>query len=513
MNKNTEQTLVLSFEDVDIHSQQKRLFENLNLKVQEGEHLMLVGSSGSGKTALLKAVEGRFYVSKGKITRHFYENYIQQHVIEDPLFSFTNLIATVPEQAHFKNTSNTDDLYYQQRYNSSDSEDALPVHAYLNNVFRESLVESKKWNVSEVLELLMLTHLADKEIIKLSNGETKRLLIAAALVKSPSLLLMDNPMVGLDSSTRNIFDDILAAIINSGITIIMTGSPNLIPAAVTHIGILKDGQIRQIRKDAFDQKELEEKNSSGAGNGFNDNLFRDLLEHQKPAFYNYIVKLKNAFVKYGDNVILNNVNWSIRQGERWVVSGPNGSGKTTLLSLLNGDNPQVYANDVILFDRKRGTGESIWEIKQKIGFVSPELHQYFPEGNTCLQVIESGFYDTQGLFRKSDPAKRASALRWMEVFHLSAHASEPYRNISASEQRLVLLARALVKNPPLLILDEPCQGLDEPQQIYFRTIIEELCGINHTTVIYVTHHREEIPSGFELEYQLNPNYAIGFSNA
>ena len=113
---------------------------------------------------------------------------------------------------------------------------------------------------------------------------------------------------------------------------------------------------------------------------------------------------------------LKNVDWQIKQGERWALLGPNGAGKSTLLSLINGDNPQAYANDIILFDRKRGTGESIWDIKSKTGFVSPELYQYFPTDNSCLQVIESGFYDTMGLFRPSDPKKSAIALRWMKAW-------------------------------------------------------------------------------------------------
>lgn len=498
----TERDLVLTFKDVMLQVQQKQIFRNLNLKIRQGEHLLLLGAGGSGKTALLKAIEGKFYISRGKISRHFHENYKSSHQIEDPLFAFNNLIATVPERAHFKNTSNTSDLYYQQRYNSMDSEDALTVQNHLEAIYSQKLVADSYWDFSKVAALLMLTHLADKEIIKLSNGETKRLLIAGALIKNPALLLMDNPLTGLDANTRSNFDHILRAIHDSGITIIMTGKPQSIPSVISHVGVIKDGSIVQMPKSDFDPEVMLAAESLAPEIRFDEGLLKNLLANQQPNRYDFIAKLTAVSVRYGDKTILEDIHWSIRPGERWVLAGPNGSGKTTLLSLLNGDNPQAYANDVVLFDRQRGSGESIWDIKKKIGFVSPELHQYFPDAITCMHVVESGFYDTQGLFRKSDPSKREIALKWMEVFGLSALAAVSFKNVPASQQRILLLARALVKNPPLLILDEPCQGLDDAQQNYFRRTIETLCAVHHTTVIYVTHHQEEIPSGFDLEFKL-----------
>ena len=187
----------------------------------------------------------------------------------------------------------------------------------------------------------------------------------------------------------------------------------------------------------------------------------------KKAFYQYIVKMEKVHIQYGEKVILHDINWQILPGERWAFLGPNGAGKSTLLSLINGDNPQAYANSIILFDKKRGTGESIWDIKSKIGFVSPELHQYFPTDNSCLQVIESGYYDTLGLFRQSTKAKAETALKWMQALEIDKYARVLLKNIPASAQRLCLLAWALIKNPDLLIFDEPCQGMDEHQQHAF----------------------------------------------
>ena len=219
-----------------------------------------------------------------------------------------------------------------------------------------------------------------------------------------------------------------------------------------------------------------------------------LIAVTSDASFSTIISMENVSIRYGEKQVLNNVNWTVLPGERWALLGPNGAGKSTLLSLINGDNPQAYANQIVLFDRKRGSGESIWDIKKKIGFVSPELHQYFPAESSCLQVIESGFYDTLGLFRPSNPEKAALALRWMTVLKIEGHARKPLKQVTASTQRLCLLARALVKNPPLLIFDEPCQGLDEQQQRYFKYLLETICSISNTTLIYVTHYQHEIPN-------------------
>ena len=199
-------------------------------------------------------------------------------------------------------------------------------------------------------------------------------------------------------------------------------------------------------------------------------------------------------MRYGEKTVLDQVNWHVRPGEHWALLGHNGAGKTTLLSLLNGDNPQAFSKDITLFDRKRGTGETLWDIRKKIGFVSPELFQFFPYQNTCLEVVESGFYDTLGLHRKSQPGNAAQALAWLELLGIAQEKDKPLRNVSASVQRLCLLARALIKNPVLLILDEPCQGMDAQQRQRFKELLEVICAHSSTTLLYVTHYAQEIPA-------------------
>ena len=467
------------------------LLKQLSFTINKGENWALIGESGSGKSALLQTIAGRFNITGGEIRYYFYEDFLTAHPDTDATTStHQKMMAIVEPTHHFRNLSNTTEFYYQQRYNSSDSEDALTVDEYLRSMPHLSL-QNNYWDLQKAITTLRLENLLDKQLIKLSNGETKRLRIAAALVKNPALLLLDAPLTGLDVQTRADFNDIIKEIIASGITIIMATSPYEIPEGITDIAILKDGEIIQtLKKTEFDPTQFVQNNYEKTDRSKLRALLNGDTGENK---FSFIVKMNHVHIKYGDKVILDDINWQILPGERWALLGPNGAGKSTLLSLINGDNPQAYANDIVLFDRKRGTGESIWDIKSKIGFVSPELHQYFPTDNSCLQVIESGYYDTLGLFRPSQKAKADAALGWMQALEIDKYARNLLKNVPASVQRLCLLARALIKNPDLLIFDEPCQGMDTHQQAHFKSIINTICDMSNVTLIYVTHYQHEIP--------------------
>jgi len=465
------------------------LFTNLNFTINKGDNWAIIGKSGSGKSALLQTIAGRFNVTGGEVKYHFFEDFLAGSTVKDDTLTHHKLIALVESKHHFRNLSNTTEFYYQQRYNSSDSEDALTVEEYLQQIKVVPGVNIY-WTFDKVIQTLNLDALRTKQLIKLSNGETKRLMLAAALLKNPVILLLDTPLTGLDVQTRAAFNVILNEITGSGITVIMATSPHEIPGSITHIAALDNGNIAQvIEKSDFNPGLFTEDPSTKFDR---DKLSALLNIHENP-HYNHIVQMNHVHIKYGDKVILNNINWQILPGERWALLGPNGAGKSTLLSLINGDNPQAYANDIILFDKKRGTGESIWDIKKKIGFVSPELHQYFPTDNSCLQVIESGYYDTLGLFRPSQKAKADAALQWMQALEIDQYARHLLKNIPASAQRLCLLARALIKNPDLLIFDEPCQGMDDHQQNHFKQVVNTICELSPVTLIYVTHYQHEIP--------------------
>jgi molybdate transport system ATP-binding protein len=464
------------------------VFHDLDFKVNHDENWVLIGESGSGKSALLQVIAGKFHLSAGDIRYHFHEDFLLKHPQPDAHLTFHRLVAMVESRHHFRNLSNTGDFYYQQRYNSSDSEDALTVEEYLGSI--KSHTHTNSWTLKQTLQTLHLNELKDKRLIMLSNGETKRLLIAAALLKNPVVLLLDNPLAGLDVETRAGFNAIIKAITGSGIAVIMATSPFEIPGAITHVAILKNGTIsQQLPAAQFNAKSLMDTKADKTDRA----ELTGLLNLKMANHWDSIVKMDKVNIRYGDKQVLKDVDWHIKQGERWALLGPNGAGKSTLLSLINADNPQAYANDIVLFDRKRGTGESIWDIKSKTGFISPELYQYFPTDNSSLQVIESGYYDTMGLFRPSDPKKSAIALRWMKALEIDQYARQLLKNIPASAQRLCLLARALIKSPDLLIFDEPCQGLDIHQQQHFKSVVDTICELSNVTLIYVTHYQHEIP--------------------
>src|SRR5260221_2004585 len=242
---------MLSIDHVTVRFLNNILFTNLNFTVKKGEHWALVGESGSGKSALLQTIAGRFNITGGTISYHFFDDFLKLEVDIDDYFTFHKLIALVESKHHFKNLSNTTEFYYQQRFNSSDSEDALTVTQYLDSV-TPIPHENIYWTFEKVITLLNLELLQDKQLIKLSNGETKRLMLAAALLKNPILLLLDNPLTGLDVQTRKDFNLIVNEIIASGITVIMATSAHEIPKAITQVAILQEGKIKdQVSKDQF----------------------------------------------------------------------------------------------------------------------------------------------------------------------------------------------------------------------------------------------------------------------
>ena len=487
----------LKIENATVKYRDQVLFSGLNLEINENEHWAVVGEGGSGKSALLKALVGRYVISHGKISHLWYETYKQEHTITDPLFSRSRLMAYVDVRHDFKNLSNTRDFFYQQRFNAGYSDNTPTVRDFLRekaaeHFFPEHLKTqwTTKWTIDRVVETFHLESLLTTHLIKLSNGETKRLRMAAALLKNPKILLLDNPLNGLDVATREGFEDIFADITASGTTIIMATRPREIPEIITHVAVLhRDRQLTAMPRHRFVPERIDV-----ASHPLPDPVgLQKVMRHKDRAHYDVLVGMKNVRVAYGETVIFENINWEIRPGDCWALSGPNGSGKSTLLALINGDHPQAYANDIVLFDVKRGSGESIWDIKRKIGFMSPELFQYFPYHFTGVQVVESGFYDTIGLIGHSRPDNREIAERWMDVMGLSEVRDVRLADMPATRQRLCLLARAMVKNPHLLLLDEPCLGFDRHQQERFKHLVDAMAKIADFGLVYVTHHQESLP--------------------
>lgn len=472
------------------------VFDGLEFDWQEGQHWAIVGDSGKQLTAFLDTLLGRTMVTRGSIIRPFAAAYQKEQEEKGEVHSFRDLIAVVSQQYPFKNKSNLQNFYYQQRFNSMEAEEALTLSAYLSNV--EAKVNGF-WDLERVLERMRLKDLADKSLIKLSNGETRRLAIAAALMKHPKILLLDQPLTGLDVQTRAQFDQILQEIIQSGIHVILSTHSNEIPASITHVGILKDKKIEAIfRREDWKATTSEEETMES----FDEKMLQRLLQPSVGQGQDEMIRLEKVTIRYAGNTILDRVDWIVLAGEKWQLKGPNGAGKSTLLSLILGENPQAYANDIWLFGRKRGTGESIWDIKKQIGFVAPELSRFFPPNQTCIKVVLSGLFDTMGLFKKVTEAQEKLAMDWLALFRMAGNSQKLLKQVSLEEQRFVLLARALIKQPKLLVLDEASQGMDEFQRALFKKTVDQVCAYTGLSLIYVSHYKEDIPSCVDRVFEL-----------
>ena len=207
-----------------------------------------------------------------------------------------------------------------------------------------------------------------------------------------------------------------------------------------------------------------------------------------------VVDMKHVSIRYGERTILKDLDWTVMNGERWALLGQNGSGKSTLLSLICADNPQSYACDITLFDRPRGSGESIWDIKKHIGYVSPEMHRSYKRNLPSIRIVASGMMDSIGLYAVPNEQDYDRCRWWMNIFGIADLAERPFMQLSSGEQRLVLLARAFVKDPQLLILDEPLHGLDLWNRRLVKDVIETFCQRRNKTMIMVTHYQEELPA-------------------
>ena len=497
------------------------VFEHTSWAFQRPEHWAILGANGSGKSLLADALRGRLPLVHGELRHHF----------RPPL-------GLTPEEAishvSFEDRkAEVQDTVVQSRWNSLEEESASLVRDYLSyervmdiNPFEVTTRHTQarphfERRMRRAVALLQVAPFLDRTLISLSNGERQRIQLARALSHPMRLLILDEPFTGLDTATRAHFHAVLERLMATPLRVLLIATRiEDLPRHVTHLlcvaecrvvaagpradilslphirklfGTPQTGRVGQCVPRAPSDKLPAETRAGETHFPTLKSMGRAGVRpaQKRPAFE--LARLRNATVRYGDTVILRNINWTVRAGESWALLGPNGSGKTTLLSLILGDNPQVYTNDIVVFGRPRGGGESVWEIKKHIGWVSPELHLHFNDSATCFEVVASGFYDTVGLFQPPTARQRTAARRCLARFQLLEFARAPLFSLSAGLQRMVLLARALVKRPRLLILDEPCQGLDSAHRNSFVRAVDALIRARAATIIYVTHRPDEIP--------------------
>jgi molybdate transport system ATP-binding protein len=481
--------IFLTLEGVTVQLGGERLLHGLDWTIRRGEQWAVVGSSGSGKTVLAHTLMGRHF-SSGRI-----DISLERADRSDGWKDGPPLIAMVEQQHRFRGQAGSTELYYQQRFNAADADKTITVEEEL------TAAGTGGGQVGNWLDHLHVRALLKKPLIQLSNGENRRVQLAIALLDRPVMLILDNPFLGLDAEGRAVLHTIIDRLAAEGIQILLITGTKEIPACITHIAQLDKGRWTFRGPASHFQPTANFHPAAWQGDGLllGADVLARLQEASRRAATEaddapVAVRMVNTTIRYGEAMILNNINWEVKKGERWNVSGPNGAGKSTLLSLINADNPQAYANEIWLFGRRRGTGETIWEIKKKIGFVSPELHLYFDPAASCFEVVASGLFDTIGLFRQLTTEQQETTLLWMQLLSLQELRGKRLAQVSAGQQRMLLLARALIKNPPMLILDEPCQGLDDAQTARFRALITVLCDAFDKTLLYVSHYRQELPT-------------------
>ncbi|WP_229311411.1 ATP-binding cassette domain-containing protein [Larkinella rosea] len=477
---------LLTLQNATVRRPTGLVLQHIDWTLKTGEHWAVLGPTSSGKSSFLDTLSGRLPVSGGHYTH--------------PVGVLRDMVEQVANDYQFDRQVASSARYYQQRFNADSAGESPTVWEVLQHRIKptgtvnEHSVSlpppaySEEW-LAEVAGWVHITHLLDRHLTSLSNGETRRTLLARSLLRRPKILLLDNPFGGLDTSSRERLHGILNRIAAEDTTLVLVTTPRELPDCITHVVELTDGQISW--QGARDERPS---GPESAPETLTDPTLLQRWLNTSAIPFEYAVRMQDVTVSYGEKVVLDSIDWAVRRGEKWAVLGPNGSGKSTLLSLITADNPQSYRNDFVLFDRKRGTGESIWDIKRNIGFVSPELHLYFPREQPVWKVVASGLFDTAGLFRKLT-TEQADQLNFMlDLLRIQHLRDKRLAQLSTGEQRWVLLARALTKNPPLLVLDEPCQNLDPPHIARFRDLVDELCQSSERTLLYVSHYAEEIPA-------------------
>ena len=463
--------------------------EPVNWTIQAGEQWAVIGPNGAGKSLLIDLLQRKFALKAGEV------NFTSNGRVSDFVRCIT--FKDIYSLADCQNT------YYQQRWHATEN-DEVPRAAELLGVTPEEGIKNE-----ELIDLFGIRELLTKKIIYLSSGELRKFLIVRALLKHPRLLILDNPFIGLDAPSRALLVEMLQQMtqVHGVQVILLLSNPQDIPAMVNRVLPVVDRTLLPpMSREAFlADKVLIHRLFPTEGLTEEQPVEVSALPvdpEKQPATHTVTLRMEKVKVHYGSRTILQDIDWEIKNGEKWALFGPNGSGKSTLLSLVYADNPQSYANTLYLFDKKRGSGESIWDIKKRIGYVSPEMHLYYRQNVSTLKIVGSGFFDSIGLYQQCSEEQETLALAWMRLFGIDHLRDRMFQTLSSGEQRLVLLARAFVKDPDLIILDEPLHGLDVSHKKQAAAIIEQFCERPGKTLIYVTHYPHELPACVDHHFEL-----------
>jgi len=462
-------TSIIQISNLNFQYGNQIVLKDFNWEISSGECWMLGGLSGSGKTTLAKIISCEIKNFEGKVKVSF-----------DGTSKLARKILYVSNWFQFSNLEGDRNFYYQQRYNQQVKNDTLTVFAELNHFAKE---ENLDFGILEFyLKPFGFENFKNQQLIELSSGEHKKLQLLKALWLKPQVLIIDQPYTGLDVNSRQFLNQSFDDLIKENVTLILINNDDEYPESVQYFVEIENGKLVH-RNSPKNFSKGEERTPKS---------FPFFLQSNNGNQGENLIKLENINISYGEKQVLKDIDWEVNSGEQWLLQGHNGSGKSTLLSLLNGDHPQAYANEIYLFGQKRGSGESIWDIKEKIGMISPELHWYFDMNANVGQTIASGFFDSMSLYQKLSFDQQQQLEQILYFFDLKDDKNKKLNTLPLGKQRLALLARTLIKKPRLLILDEPCQGMDNEQTKYFNQVIDDLASQGQT-LIYVGHFESQLP--------------------
>ena len=343
-----------------------------------------------------------------------------------------------------------------------------------------------------ITQVMQLERFLDTGFRLLSTGERRRLMIARALSQKPDMLILDEPYDGLDIEFREHLQKVIALLGASLPTVLIVNRMSQLGDHITHLACLSHGELAL----TGEREEIEASSLWWQLQVMHVEMPSlpgtppDYAPHRTDAEVP-IIEMRGADVGYHRKPVIHKLDWKVMPGEHWKISGPNGCGKSTLVNLVSGDHPQCYVNDIRLFGKRRGQGESIWDIKRYMGLMSTALHQQHRIMVTAETVLLSGFFDSIGVYRQPMPWQKTLAAEWLEFLHMSSLKSELFQKLSFGQQRMLLIARCLVKRPHLLILDEPCQGLDPMNRALVIRLIERICERDLAQLLYISHDPED----------------------
>lgn len=322
---------------------------------------------------------------------------------------------------------------------------------------------------------------------KSSDGERKKALLKHLISKEPEYLILDNIFGSLDQNSQGEIENTLTHLSRKIPIVQITKRKNDI------LGFIEE--TYQFEGNALVLVKNIDTLKQNVKQPFLGTLPRpyDPIKLETKS----LVDFKNVSVNYGKRTIINNLCLTIKSGEFWQLSGPNGSGKSTILSLISGDNPKAYLQDITLFGIKKGSGESVWDIKKNIGYFSSEMTRGFSRLDSIEKMILSGFFDSVGLYQYPTDRQIVLAHQWLELLGMLEIKNTNFLRLSTGHQRLVLIVRAMVKHPPLLILDEPTSSLDDYDAALVTNLVNKIASESNTAILYVSHRNEA---------GLNPNY-------